>query len=62
LIERAGLKGKQVGHVTMFDQNPNYFIAKSGAKSADVLQLVEMVRAQVKERLAIDLPLAVQIW
>ena len=62
LIERAGLKGKHIGHVTMFDQNPNYFIVRSGAKAADVLELVELVRGQVRERLGVELSLAVQIW
>jgi UDP-N-acetylmuramate dehydrogenase len=62
LIERAGLKGTRVGKVVVSDQNPNFFVAQPGANSDQVLQLMELVRTQVAERLEIELENAIQIW
>jgi UDP-N-acetylmuramate dehydrogenase len=62
LIERAGLKGTQVGNVEILDRNCNYFVAQSGASSADFLRLVDLVRRQVEDRLDIKLALAIQVW
>jgi UDP-N-acetylmuramate dehydrogenase len=62
LIERAGLKGTQVGEVEVLDRNCNYFVAKAGASSADFLRLVDLVRRQVEDRLDIKLALALQVW
>ncbi|HMP78008.1 MAG TPA: UDP-N-acetylmuramate dehydrogenase [Pirellulaceae bacterium] len=62
LIERAGLKGTQMGKVELFDRNPNFFVAHPGAKSADVLRLIDLVKSQVQERLSIDLSLSLDLW
>ncbi len=62
LIERAGLKGTQVGKVELLDRNCNYFVAQPGASSTDFLRLVDLVRRQVEDRLDIKLALAIQVW
>lgn len=62
LIESAGLKGTSVGEVELFDADPNYVIARPGATVADVRKLIELVAAQVKDRLEIQLETAIQIW
>ena len=62
LIERAGLKGTQVGKVDVLDRNANFFVARQGATSADFLRLVELVRSQVQERFDVNLALAIQVW
>ena len=62
LIEQAGLKGARVGEVEVLDTDPNYFIADPGAKSGDVLALLEKVRSSVAERLDVNLETAIEIW
>lgn len=62
LIERAGLKGTRVGKVEISDQDANFFVALPGATSDDVVQLMELVRTQVAERLEVELENAIQIW
>lgn len=62
LINRSGLKGTRVGQVSISDQNSNFFVAHPGATSEEVLQLMELVRTQVAERLEVKLENAIQIW
>ena len=62
LIEDSGLKGTKVGDVELFDADPNYFVANPGAKVEDVIRLIELVKAQVKEKLDVELETAIQIW
>jgi UDP-N-acetylmuramate dehydrogenase len=62
LIDQAGLKGEKVGGVEVLDSDPNFFITNSDATSADVIKLIEQVKARVSERLDIELDTAIQIW
>ena len=62
LIEQAGLKGTRIGNVEISDQNANFFVAHSGATSADVLRLIDLVKTQVADRLEIELETAIQVW
>lgn len=62
LIESAGLKGSSVGGVSLFDANPNYFIAEPGASGADVVSLIQQVQAGVSEKLDLQLEVAIEIW
>ncbi|MFM7115403.1 MAG: hypothetical protein ACKO0N_02090, partial [Planctomycetota bacterium] len=48
--------------VEILDRNCNYFVAQSGASSADFMRLVDLVRRQVEDRLDIKLALAIQVW
>lgn len=62
LIESAGLKGSSVGGVSLFDADPNYFVADSGATPEDVVSLMEQIKAAVNEKLDVNLEPAIQIW
>jgi UDP-N-acetylmuramate dehydrogenase len=62
LIERAGLKGTRIGEVEVSDKNANYFVARPGATSEDVLKLKAQVKDQVAESLGVELEDAIQIW
>ena len=62
LIESAGLKGSSVGGVSVFDADPNYFVSSPGAKVADVVKLIDLVKTQVNEKLGVQLETAIQIW
>jgi len=62
LIELAGLKGARVGQVEVSGQNPNFFLAGPGAKSLEVLELMEQVRGGVRQRLGIVLEPQIDVW
>ncbi len=62
LIDRAGLKGMQVGEVEISDRDANLFVVQPGATSQDVLRLIDLVKNQVHDRLGVEIQPAVQIW
>ena len=49
LIEEAGLKGYSVGGVEVSSKHANFFVAKKGARSLDLYQLVKFVKEKVYE-------------
>jgi len=62
LIDRAGLKGLQMGGAVVSDKHANFIIAKKGCKSRDVMRLIEVVRQKVKEQFDVELELEIEIW
>jgi UDP-N-acetylmuramate dehydrogenase len=62
LIEQAGLKGTRVGDAEISDRHANFIVAHEGAKSADVLQLIDVARSKVSEQFGVDLELEIEIW
>ncbi|MEQ8791359.1 MAG: UDP-N-acetylmuramate dehydrogenase [Pirellulaceae bacterium] len=62
LIEQAGLKGATVGGATVSDRDANFIVAGDGATSDDVLQLIEMLRSEVSQRLGVELELQLDVW
>ncbi len=62
LIDRAGLKGLQVGGAVVSDKHANFIIAKDGCSSRDILQLIETIRQRVREQFDIDLEPELEIW
>jgi len=62
LIDRAGLKGTQIGGAFVSDKHANFITTESGCKSSDVQQLIELVRQKVKEKFDIELELEIEIW
>jgi len=62
LIDRAGLKGLQIGGATVSEKHANFIIAQKGCKSRDVMRLINAVKQRVKERFGIELELEIEIW
>jgi UDP-N-acetylmuramate dehydrogenase len=62
LIEQAGLKGTRIGQAEVSDRHANFIVAGEGAKSEDVLALIDLVRSRVAERLGVDLETEIEIW
>ena len=62
LIDRAGLKGLQIGGAIVSEKHANFFIAEKGCKSRDVMRLIDTVKQRVKEQFDIDLELEIEIW
>jgi len=61
LIEAAGLKGTRVGGAEIAQKHANYVVNIGGARSDDVLRLVEIARERVLEEFGVELELEVQI-
>jgi UDP-N-acetylmuramate dehydrogenase len=62
LIDQCGLKGEQVGGAEVSQRHANFFIARPGATAKDVLQLIDVVRNRVAERMGVELETEIEIW
>jgi len=62
LIDRAGLKGLQIGGATVSDKHANFIIAGKGCKSRDVMRLIDAIKQRVKEQFNTELELEIEIW
>lgn len=55
LIDQCGLKGMQIGGAKISEKHANFFVNVGGAKAADVITLINLAKAKVKEKFGIDL-------
>lgn len=55
IIEAAGLKGRRRGGAEVSSQHANFIVNHGGARSADVLALIDDVRQTVRARIGFDL-------
>ncbi|HOQ04941.1 MAG TPA: UDP-N-acetylmuramate dehydrogenase [Anaerohalosphaeraceae bacterium] len=62
LIDRAGLKGTQIGGAIVSEKHANFIIAEKGCRSSDVRQLIDLVRTRVREKFDVQLELEIEIW
>jgi len=62
LIDRAGLKGLQVGGAVVSEKHANFIIAEKGCKSRDVIRLMDVIKQRVKEQFDIELEPEIEIW
>jgi UDP-N-acetylmuramate dehydrogenase len=65
LIEQAGLKGHRVGGAQISDRHANFIVNKGKATAVDVLALISLARATVKQQFAVELDLEIEmvgIW
>jgi UDP-N-acetylmuramate dehydrogenase len=62
LIDRAGLKGLQIGGAIVSEKHANFIIADKGCSSRDVTRLIEAIKQRVKEQFNIELELEIEIW
>jgi UDP-N-acetylmuramate dehydrogenase len=62
LIDQCGLKGEHVGGAEVSARHANFFIAHPGATAKDLLQLIDVVRNRVAERMGVELETEIEIW
>jgi UDP-N-acetylmuramate dehydrogenase len=55
LIEAAGCKSARVGGAVVSEKHANFFVAEPGARAGDVYELIELVRARVRESTGVQL-------
>ena len=62
LIDRAGLKGLQIGGALVSEKHANFVIAEKGCKSRDVMRLIDAIKQRVEEKFGVKLELEIEIW
>jgi UDP-N-acetylmuramate dehydrogenase len=62
LIDRAGLKGLQVGGAVVSEKHANFIVAKDGCRSRDVMQLIDAIKQKVREQFDVELELEIEVW
>ena len=61
-IDRAGLKGFQVGGAAVSEKHANFIVAAEGCTSRDVMQLIDTIRQKVREQFDVELESELEIW
>jgi len=61
VIEAAGLKGTRVGQIEVSHVHANYLVNLGGGTAKDALELIELVKEKVRERLEIELEPEVRV-
>lgn len=62
LIEEAGCKGLSVGGARVSERHANFVVTSPGVCAADVVALIDQVRAAVRGSAGVDLELEVECW
>lgn len=62
LIDRCGLKGRNIGGAFISSRHANFIVNKGKAGANDVLRLIRLVKKQVKDRFNVDLQPEIKIW
>jgi UDP-N-acetylmuramate dehydrogenase len=62
LIDRAGLKGLQIGGAVVSEKHANFIVAQKGCTCRDIIRLIDAIKRKVKEEFDVDLKLELEIW
>jgi UDP-N-acetylmuramate dehydrogenase len=61
VIEAAGLKGTRVGQIEVSPVHANYLVNLGGGTAREALELIELVKEKVRERMGIELEEEVRV-
>lgn len=61
VIEAAGMKGKRVGNIEVSTVHANYFVNHGGGSSEDAIELMRIVKKEVREKLGVELEAEVRV-
>ncbi|MDR3228086.1 MAG: UDP-N-acetylmuramate dehydrogenase [Puniceicoccales bacterium] len=61
LIESLGLKGLRIGGAAVSEVHANFIVNKGGATAADVLALIEKIRADARAKRGVELELEIVV-
>jgi UDP-N-acetylmuramate dehydrogenase len=62
LIDELGLKGTRRGGAVVSPRHANFVVNDQGARAADVLEILDLVRSTVAQRTGVELELEVRVW
>lgn len=62
LIEQAGLKGTRVGGAEISERHANFIVTHPGAKSSDVVRLIDLIRSKISEQFGVHLEPEIKLW
>ncbi len=62
LIDQAGLKGTSLGEAAVSDRDANFIVVGADATTKDVTRLIELIKAQVSERVGVELESQIEVW
>ena len=62
LIAQAGCRDLCIGGASIYPSCANYVVTEAGCPSTDVQELVEKVRARVREKLGVELAARIRVW
>ncbi len=62
LIDRAALKGRQIGGAYVSHKHANFILAEAGTKASDVLKLINVIREEVYKKSEVYLELEIEVW
>lgn len=60
LIDKSGLKGRRVGGAKVSSKHANFIVNDKGAKKKDVLNLIDVIKKEVKKKFNIEIEEEVQ--
>ena len=61
IIEYLGLKGKQIGGAKISEKHANFIINFNNAKAKDVLELISLIKDEVKKKFDVELETEIEI-
>ena len=61
LIQQCGLKGRRIGGAQVSEKHANFIVNAGGATAADIENLIDEVRATVKQQIGVQLQCEVRI-
>jgi len=61
LIEQSGLKGRKIGDAQVSKKHAGFIVNLGKAKSRDVLELIKIIKKEVKKKFRIKLEEEIQI-
>lgn len=62
MIDELGLKGHRVGGAMVSDRHANFFVNVADSSCADMLKLIDYVRARVRDSYGVELENEVIVW
>ncbi|HEU4759388.1 MAG TPA: UDP-N-acetylmuramate dehydrogenase [Dehalococcoidia bacterium] len=54
-VDQVGLRGHRIGNAQVSEQHANFILNLGGATAADIIALMELARARVRERFGVEL-------
>jgi UDP-N-acetylmuramate dehydrogenase len=60
-VDELGLKGKQIGGAMVSNEHGNFIVNTGGAKTTDILALIDFIKNEVKQKNGILLETELEI-